>query len=86
MGLNIKNPETERLIKELAELTGQSQTAAVTEAVRKEIEAVRHSKRKKGALAAELMRIGHEAAALMTEEERNWDYNAFLYDENGLPR
>jgi antitoxin VapB len=86
MGLNIKNAETERLIKELAELTGQSQTAAVTTAVRKEIKAVRDGKRQKGALAAELMRIGREAAALMTEEERHWDYDAFLYDENGLPK
>jgi antitoxin VapB len=86
MGLNIKNAETERLIKELAELTGQSQTAAVTTAVRNEIKSVRDSKRQKGALAAELMRIGREAAALMTEEERNWDYDAFLYDENGLPK
>ncbi len=86
MGLNIKNAETERLIKELAELTGQSQTAAVTEAVRKEIKVVRDSRRQKGALAAELMRIGHEAAALMTEEERTWDYDAFLYDENGMPK
>jgi len=86
MGLNIKNAETERLIKELAELTGKSQTAAVTEAVRKEIEAVRGSKRKKGELAAEIMRIGREAAAHMTEEERNWDYDTFLYDEKGLPK
>jgi antitoxin VapB len=86
MGLNIKNAETERLIKELAELTGQSQTAAVTAAVRNEIKSVRDSKRQKGALAADLMRIGREAAALMTEEERNWDYDAFLYDENGLPK
>ena len=85
MGLNIKNPETERLIKELAQLTGQSQTAAVTEAVRKQIESVRHSKRK-GSLAADLMQIGREAAALLTEEERNWDHDAFLYDENGFPR
>ncbi|HTT98052.1 MAG TPA: type II toxin-antitoxin system VapB family antitoxin [Rhizomicrobium sp.] len=86
MGLNIKNSETERLIKELADLTGRTQTAAVTEAVRNEIKAVRASKRQKGALAADLMRIGREAAALMTEEERNWDYDAFLYDENGLPK
>jgi antitoxin VapB len=86
MGLNIKNAETERLIKELAELTGQSQTSAVTEAVRKEIKIVRDSRRQKGALAAELMRIGQEAAALMTEQERNWDYDAFLYDDNGMPK
>jgi len=41
MGLNIKNPEAERLIKELAELTGENQTAAVTEAVRERIARVK---------------------------------------------
>ena len=37
MGLNIKNTETERLIKELAAKTGESQTAAVTAAVREKL-------------------------------------------------
>ena len=32
MALSIKNPETERLARELAAATGQSVTAAVTEA------------------------------------------------------
>lgn len=86
MGLNIKNAETEKLITELAELTGQSKTAAVTEAVRKEISVIRKTKRPKGALAAELMRIGKDAASRMTKAEREWDYNADLYDEKGLPK
>jgi antitoxin VapB len=86
MGLNIKNAEAERLITELAELTGQSKTAALTEAVRKEIKAVRKIKRPKGALAAELMRIGKDAASRMTKAEREWDYDADLYDEKGLPK
>ena len=86
MGLNIKNLETERLIKELAQLTGESQTAAVTEAVRERIARVKQGKRPKGALAAELMRIGRRAASKMSEEERRFDYDAFLYDESGLPK
>ena len=38
MGLSIKNPEVLLLVKELAALKGISQTAAVTLAVRNEIE------------------------------------------------
>ena len=34
MSLNIKNAETHQLVQELAELTGETQTMAVTIAVR----------------------------------------------------
>ena len=34
MALNIKDPETERLAREVAELTGESKTAAVRTALR----------------------------------------------------
>jgi antitoxin VapB len=82
MGVNIKNPEAERLIKELAELTGESQTAAVAQAVRERI-----ARLKRRGLSDHLMELGRQAAACMTEEERTFDYNAFLYDDKtGLPK
>ena len=81
MGLNIKNSETERLIQELAEATGQTLTGAITEAVREKLDRVR----RKG-LADRLMEIGREAASRMTEEERTFNYDDWLYDENGLPK
>jgi antitoxin VapB len=81
MGLNIKNSETERLIQELAEATGQTLTGAITEAVREKLDRVR----RKG-LAERLMEIGREAASRMTEEERTFNYDDWLYDENGLPK
>ena len=81
MGLNIKNPETERLIKELAEVTGQSLTAAVSDAVREKLA----RERRKGR-ADRLMEIGRDAAARMTEEERAFNYDDWLYDEFGLPK
>ncbi|HEX9867242.1 MAG TPA: type II toxin-antitoxin system VapB family antitoxin, partial [Candidatus Tectomicrobia bacterium] len=37
MTLNIKNPETHRLATELARLTGETLTQAVTEAVRERL-------------------------------------------------
>jgi hypothetical protein len=45
MGLNIKNEETQRLVRELAMLTGENMTTAVTQAVRERLERVRPTTR-----------------------------------------
>jgi hypothetical protein len=87
MGLNIKNAETEKLITELAELTGKSKTAALTEAVRQQIKAVRRGKRPKGELAAEIMRIGRECADIIANTPGKMMKIEDLYDdETGLPK
>jgi len=80
MGLNIKNAKTEKLVKELAALTGESLTAAIENAVQEKL-----SRERRKGLSDRLMEIGRRASALMTEEERTRDYDAELYDENGLP-
>lgn len=41
MRLTIKNPEADRLVRELAAATGLTLTAAVTQAVRAKLEAIR---------------------------------------------
>ncbi|MBA3876863.1 MAG: PSK operon transcription factor [Anaerolinea sp.] len=41
MRLTIRNPETDRLARELAATTGESITAAVTEAIRQRLQRVR---------------------------------------------
>jgi antitoxin VapB len=62
MGLNIKNAETHRLVQELAALTGESMTVAVTEAVRERLDRVR---REWGVrLADRLLAIGKECAGI----------------------
>lgn len=87
MGLNIKNPETERLVQELAQLTGESLTAAVTHAVQERIERVKRQKRPKGALAAELMQIGRECAEALAKAPGKMMEIDDLYDEEtGLPK
>ena len=84
MGLNIKNEETHRLVQELAKLTGESMTAAVTEAVRERLDRVR---RARGAcLADRLVAIGKDCAAHLKEPFRSADHGDLLYDERGLPR
>jgi len=61
MTLNIKNPETHRLATELARLTRETLTQAVTEALRERMERV--SRQRQKATAAELLTIGKRCAA-----------------------
>lgn len=79
MGINIKNSEAERLIKELAAATGESMTEAVTEAVRERLARINS----KG-LAKRLMAIGRETAPYLRGVP---DHADLLYDpETGLPK
>jgi len=84
LGLNIKNEETHRLAAELAKLTGESMTAAVTEAVRERLERVRRAKTL--SLTDRLIAIGKDCAAHLKDPFRSVDHGDLLYDEDGLPR
>ncbi len=84
MALNIKNEQTQRLAKELAKLTGESMTAAVTGAVRERLERVRNARG--SGLSDQLMKIGKDCAAHLREPFRTVDHGELLYDEKGLPR
>ena len=84
MAMNIKNEETERLVNELADLTGESLTGAVTTAVREKLERVKSAK--KGGLAERLDRIAKETGPLFKEPFRTIDHGEMLYDEKGLPK
>jgi antitoxin VapB len=84
VGLNIKNEETHRLARELARLTGESMSGAVTEAVRERLDRVRRVRG--GSLADRLVAIGKDCAAHLKEPFRSADHADLLYDERGLPR
>jgi antitoxin VapB len=84
MGLNLKNDEAHRLARELAALTGESMTAAVTVAVRERLERIRH--RKRDSLANRLLAIGKDCAPRLKEPFRTLEHGDLLYDERGLPR
>ncbi len=84
MSLNIKNEAAHRLARQLAALTGESMSVAVTEAVRERLDRVR---RERGAgLADRLLAIGKDCAARLKEPFRSADPGDLLYDERGLPR
>ena len=84
MGMNIKNDETHRLVQELAKLTGETQTAAITEAVRERLERIRN--KRAGSLAKRILAIGKDCAAHLKEPFRSIDHGDLLYDKDGLPK
>ncbi|HZT97662.1 MAG TPA: type II toxin-antitoxin system VapB family antitoxin [Chloroflexota bacterium] len=83
MGLNIKNEETLRLVRALAELTGENMTTAVNRAVRERLD---HLQSEKGSLADRLMALGQDCAAHMREPYLTLDHGDLLYDDRGLPK
>ncbi len=87
MSLNIKNDEAERLARELAAMTGESVTGAVTVALRERLTRLRH--RDEAAAmerAVRLREIAQDAAGRWVEPYRSADHGDLLYDESGLPR
>ena len=86
MGLNIKNDETHRLVQELAALTGESLTAAVTEAVRERLERLKREGEGETRLER-LRKIAHDCASRLKEPYKTIDHAELLYDDElGLPK
>ena len=84
MSLNIKNEETNRLAHELATVTGESLTTAVTVAVRQRLERLQRGNA--DSLAQQLLKIGKDCAAHLKEPFLTVDHGDLLYDEKGLPK
>jgi antitoxin VapB len=84
MGMNIKNEETYKLTKQLAKLTGESLTTAITEAVRERLVRVRSERGED--LAERLLEIGRDCAAHLKKPFRTIDHGEMLYDDRGLPK
>jgi antitoxin VapB len=82
--MNIKNKEAHQLTEELAKLTGESLTAAVTEAVRERLDRVRQAQGI--SLADQLLMIGKDCAAHLKTPFRTIDHDKMLYDDRGLPK
>jgi antitoxin VapB len=80
--MNIKNEEAYKLAKQLAKLTGESLTTAVTEAVRECLARVRSERGVD--LAERLLVIGRDCAAHLKKPFRTIDPGEMLYDDRGL--
>ncbi len=84
MAFSIKNPETDRLARQLAAATGEGLTEAIDKAVRERLERLR-PKRKGKSLAERLDTIARHCAAAPELDPRSAD-EIIGYDEHGLPR
>ncbi len=84
MAMNLKNPETQRLAQAVAKLTGESLTAAITQALRERLERLQNKQGMR--LADRLVTIGQDCAAHLREPFRSMEHGDMLYDERGLPR
>ena len=89
MGLNIKNDETCRLAGELARLTGETMTGAITVALRDRLERekrLRDVDARIEELIEELVAIGRRCAELMGPGPSTVEHGDMLYDDRGLLR
>ncbi len=86
MALSVKNPETERLARDLAAATGETVTAAITAALRERLDRIGSVGDRRAAVREQIARIAGDTAARWPPELREVDHGDQLYDEQGLPR
>jgi hypothetical protein len=79
--LNIKSDKAYELAEFIAKRTGKSMTLVVTEALQKEKRALT-----KDELIEKWKRIGAENRKRLDPAFLEWDYDADLYDDWGLPK
>ncbi len=82
MAPNLKDPEADRLARELARLTGETITQTVTIALRERLK--REGAKSPLSLKDEIMEISRRCAALPRRTGKTAD-EIIGYDENGLP-
>lgn len=84
MALSLKDPEADRLAREVARRTGETITGAIVVALRERLARLR-VKPSRRRVSDALREIGERCAALPTLDDRSED-EILGYDENGLPR
>jgi antitoxin VapB len=80
MALNIKDASVHETVKQIAKITGESQTQAVATAVNERLARLQQDD-----LVARILAIGHKTASRMSAETKRLDHAEMLYDERGLP-
>lgn len=83
MAISIKDPEAERLARELARRTGDTMTGVIVDALRERLAREARKTEDVDALVEEAMAIGRHCASLPVYDSRSGD--EILYDEHGLP-
>jgi antitoxin VapB len=82
MSINIKNPETQALAHELAAITGETMTAAITTAVRERRDRLVADR---GNRAERMRAISRACGARIPAEIKQTPHGQLLYGPDGLP-
>ncbi len=85
MSLKIENEETVQLAHELASLTGETVTEAITVALKERLERVRHDRIVEERVQA-LRAISERTARMLRDGPSAVEHGDLLYDECGLPK
>ncbi len=80
--MNIKNDEAQRLSRELADLTGETLTSAVTAAVRERLARLHAIAETPEQRAQRILEIGRQISTAMPQSTMTIDD---MYDDEGLP-
>lgn len=85
MGINIKRESTQRLAREVAEITGESMTSAIEVSLAERLERLHDGDGEVAARLARIARIAQDSARRWPRGARSGDLSADLYDNEGLP-
>lgn len=83
MALHIKDPEAERLARELSRLTGDTLTGVIVDALRARNVREQRKARQADDVFRDVMEIADHCASLPVLDHRTLE--EMLYDEHGLP-
>lgn len=83
MALSIKNPEVDRLARELAEVTGESMTEAICKVLKQRLE--KDSGRKDSATIFDEIQYIRSRIARLHRKETRIDEELIGYNKHGLP-
>jgi antitoxin VapB len=80
MALNIKDESVHEAVRQIAQITGESQAQAVATAVNERLARLQTEE-----LAGRLLAIGRRTADRMSHQAKRLDHGALLYNDRGLP-
>jgi antitoxin VapB len=83
MALSIRNPETEKLARQVSRLTGETLTEAIGKSLEERLERLKHRRNDRN-LRRDIDKILARVHALPVLDDRPED-EILGYDENGLP-
>lgn len=84
MALSVKDPEADRLAREVASRAGETLTTAIIVALRERLARMK-TRPRRWPLRDELREIGRRCASLPTLDDRTAD-EILGYDKHGVPR